>query len=262
MVADSPEAFNPDPPHLLATVCSFFSSSAIHFPARSGSSPSNHLRYTCSWFVTAEVAKDQPGHISQVCFWDLWVISSFLNWFWYSSCSTGHRGAKYTVVYMYDPVLIAAILIMQVSQWTSPIIPGLQQTMFIPRESVSTSPSKTGSPGKAKPISSCQGIIGIHKQRCCIRSYQRISTARNCSSISIKHHQELLKLRGPLSCLDHLTRPSHFNNYQFTYITLIITYEASVYCSTKHESPNKRSLAIEMAVPAASPVIMTWVDTI
>ena len=119
---------------------------------------------------------------------------------------------------MYDPVLIAAILTMQVSQWTSPIIPGLQQTMFIPRESVSTSPSKTGSPGKAKPISSCQGIIGIHRQRCCIRSYQRISTARNCSSISIKHHLELLKLRGPLSCLmffDHLTRPSHFNTYQY-----------------------------------------------
>ena len=142
---------------------------------------------------------------------------------------------------MYDPVLIAAILIMQVSQWTSPIIPGLQQTMFIPRESVSTSPSKTGSPGKAKPISSCQGIIGIHKQRCCIRSYQRISTARNCSSISIKHHQELLKLRGPLSCLMFLIiwldqATSTLTN---TYIESIIIYEASAYCSTKYESPNK-----------------------
>ena len=111
MVADSPEAFNPDPPHLLATVCSFFSSSAIHFPARSGSSPSNHLRYTCSgitrrqrgflhsgceildvtdaeqleWLVTAEVAKDQPSHISQVCFWgplgDLFISELILVFF-------------------------------------------------------------------------------------------------------------------------------------------------------------------------------------
>lgn len=293
MVADSPEAFNPDPPHLLATVCSFFSSSAIHFPARSGSSPSNHLRYTCSritrrqrgflhsgceildvtdaeqleWLVTAEVAKDQPSDISQVCFWgplgDLF-ISELILVFLVQHRAPGGKMLKYTVIYMYDPVLIAAILIMQVSQWTSPIIPGLQQTMFIPRESVSTSPSKTGSPGRAKPISSCQGIIGIHRQRCCIRSYQRISTARNCSSISIKHHQELLKLRGPLSCLMFLIiwLDQATSTLTKSYIELIIIYEASAYCSTEYESTNKRSLAIEMAVPAASPVIMTWVDTI
>ena len=58
----------------------------------------------------------------------------------------------------------------------------------------------------------------------------------------------------------HVTRPSHFNTYK--YIPTLSYLEARVYCSTLYQSPGKRSLAMEMAVPAASPVIMTWADTI
>ena len=185
---------------------------------------------------------------------DLRVISSFLNSF---SILRAAQGAKYHYIPLWC-VLMRAIHCytyyashpMNFSHQA-----GLQQTMFIPRESVSTSPSKTGSPGKAKPISSCQGI------HCCINWYQQISTARNCPIISIKNHQELLNLRVVWCVWSfHVTRPSHFNIYK--YILTLSYLEARVYCSTLYQSPGKRSLAMEMAVPAASPVIMTWADTI
>ena len=173
---------------------------------------------------------------------DLRVISSFLNSF---SILRAAQGAKYHYIPLWC-VLMRAIHCytyyashpMNFSHQA-----GLQQTMFIPRESVSTSPSKTGSPGKAKPISSCQGI------HCCINWYQQISTARNCPIISIKNHQELLNLRVVWCVWSfHVTRPSHFNIYK--YILTLSYLEARVYCSTLYQSPGKRSLAMEMAVPS------------
>ena len=60
---------------------------------------------------------------------------------------------------------------------------------------------------------------------------------------------------------DHLTLPSHLNTYQYLHW---INYHIWSQCLLLNQVriPKQKSLAIEMAVPAASPVIMTWVDTI